>query len=128
MPKRLIGLLAVLALVAAACSESTGSDATQAPAGGGGDAANGQAIFTATCAVCHGSNGEGVEGLGKPFAGSDFINSNSDAEMIAFLLVGRKSDDPLNTTGIGMLPKGGNPSLTDEDLADLVAFMRSLNP
>ena len=138
MRKGLIGMLAVLALVFAACSESTSSDdttaattgdttaATEAP-GGGGDSANGQALYTASCSACHGPNGEGIEGLGKPFVGSDFINSSSDAEMVAFLLVGRPSDDPLNTTGIGMLPKGGNPALTDADLQDLVAFMRTLN-
>ncbi len=138
MRKGLIGMLAVLALVFAACSESTGSDdttaatsgdttaVTEAPSGGG-DSANGQALYTASCSACHGPAGEGIEGLGKPFVGSDFINSSSDAEMVAFLLVGRPSDDPLNTTGIAMLPKGGIPALTDADLQDLVAYMRTLN-
>ena len=138
MRKGLIGMLAVLALVFAACGESTGSDdttaattgdttaATEAPSGGG-DSANGEVLYNGSCIACHGPNGEGIEGLGKPWVGSDFINSNSDADMVAFLLVGRPSDDPLNTTGIAMLPKGGNPSLTDDDLQDLVAYMRTLN-
>ena len=131
-------MLAVLALALAACSESTGSDNTAAVTTGdttavtgapseGGDSANGEVLFNGGCIACHGPAGEGIEGLGKPFVGSDFINSNSDAEMVAFLLVGRPSDDPLNTTGIAMLPKGGNPSLTDDDLLDLVAYMRTLN-
>ena len=130
MRKGLIGMLVVLALVFAACSESTSTDntttATGAPSGGG-DSANGEVLYNASCIACHGPNGEGIEGLGKPWVGSDFINSNSDAAMVAFLLVGRPSDDPLNTTGIAMLPKGGNPSLTDADLQDLVAYMRFLN-
>jgi len=138
MRRGVIGLLAVLALVFAACSESTGSDdttaattgdttaATEAPSEGG-DSADGAVLYNGSCIACHGPNGEGIEGLGKPFVGSDFINSSSDAEMLAFLLVGRPSDDPLNTTGIAMLPKGGNPSLTDDDLLDLVAYMRTLN-
>lgn len=134
MRKGLIGLLAVLALAFAACSESTSSDnttaattaATEAPSGGG-DSVNGEVLYNGSCIACHGPNGEGIEGLGKPWVGSDFINSRSDAEMVAFLLVGRPSDDPLNTTGIAMLPKGGNPSLTDADLQDLVAYMRFLN-
>ncbi len=129
MRKGLIGMLVVLALVFAACSESTSTDnttATEAPSGGG-DSANGELLYNASCIACHGPNGEGIEGLGKPWVGSDFINSNSDAAMVAFLLVGRPSDDPLNTTGIAMLPKGGNPSLTDADLQDLVAYMRFLN-
>ncbi|MEE8497247.1 MAG: cytochrome c [Acidimicrobiia bacterium] len=134
MRKGLIGLLAVLALVFAACSESTSSDdttaattaATEAPTGGG-DSVNGEVLYNGGCIACHGPNGEGIEGLGKPWVGSDFINSSSDAEMVAFLLVGRPSDDPLNTTGIAMLPKGGNSSLSDGDLQDLVAYMRTLN-
>lgn len=135
MRRGIVGLLAVLSLVFAACSESTGSDGTTAattaattgaPAGGG-DSANGEAIYNGSCIACHGPNGEGIDGLGKPWVGSDFINGSTDADLVAFLNVGRPSDDPLNTTGIAMLPKGGNPSLTDGDLQDLVAYMRTLN-
>lgn len=31
-----------------------------------------------------------------------------------------------NTTGVAMPPKCGNPSLTDQDLADVVAYLRTL--
>ena len=136
MARRTIGLLAVLMLVFTACGESTGSEDTAAAttaetsapqATGGGDAINGEALYNAGCVACHGPNGEGIEGLGKPWVGSEFINGSSDDELVAFLQVGRPSDDPLNTTGIAMLPRGGNPSLTDADLADLVAYMRALN-
>jgi len=134
MRRRIFGLIAVLALVFAACGESTGSDATTATtttaataAAGEGDSANGEVLYNGSCIACHGPNGEGIEGLGKPWVGSEFINDNSDEDMLAFLKVGRPSDDPLNTTGIAMLPKGGNPSLSDEDLQDLVAYMRTLN-
>lgn len=135
MRKGLIALLAVLALVATACSESSseGTPATTATTtanggGGGGDAANGQALYNGSCIACHGPDGVGVEGLGKPWVGSDFINASTDAELVEFLKVGRPGDDPANSTGIAMLPRGGNPSLTDGDLADLVAYMRTLNP
>jgi disulfide bond formation protein DsbB len=135
--RKLFGLLAVLALVFAACSESTGSDTTVAATtatttGGGTDAAfgdpvNGAALYQGSCQACHGPEGTGIEGLGKPWVGSEFINSTSNEDMVEFLKVGRPSDDPLNTTGIAMLPRGGNPSLTDDDLKDLVAYMRTLN-
>ena len=130
MRKGMIGLLAVLALVSTACSESTGTPdtttATQAPVASG-DAANGEALYNGSCIACHGPNGQGIEGLGKPWVGSDFINSRTDAEMLAFLIEGRASDHPDNTTGIAMMPRGGNPSLTDADLLNLVAYMRTLN-
>jgi len=137
MRKGIIGLLAVLAIVFAACGESTGSDdttaattgettATEAPSDSG-NSANGEALYNGSCVACHGPGGVGIEGLGKPWVGSEFINGSSDADLVAFLLVGRPADDPLNSTGIAMMPKGGNPALTDGDLQDLVAYMRTLN-
>ncbi len=130
MGRRIIGLLVVLAFVFTACSESTGTPdtttITEAPTASG-DSANGEALYNGNCVACHGPNGQGIEGLGKAFGGSEFINSSSDEEMLAFLIEGRPSDHPDNTTGIAMMPRGGNPSLTDDDLLDLVAYMRTLN-
>ena len=130
MGRGIIGLLVVLALAFAACSESTGTPdtttTTEAPAASG-DSANGEVLYNGSCVACHGPNGQGIEGLGKSWVGSEFINSSSDTEMVAFLQVGRPSDDPLNTTGIAMLPRGGKTSLTDAELLDLVAYMRTLN-
>ena len=34
--------------------------------------------------------------------------------------------DPANTTGVAMPPKGGNPALKEADLADIVAYLRTL--
>lgn len=47
--------------------------------------------------------------------------------MVAFLKVGRDPSDPLNTTGVAMPPKGGNPALSDQDLLDIVAFVRTIH-
>ena len=44
--------------------------------------------------------------------------------MVDFIKVGRDPSDPLNTTGVAMPPKGGNPALDEEDLYDIVAFIR----
>lgn len=133
MRNGLIGLLVVLALVSAACSESTGTQATTTAPGSDatsavGDAAHGEALYNGSCVACHGPDGTGVDGLGKAWVGSEFINTSTDDELVEFLKVGRPADHPDNTTGIAMLPRGGNPSLTDEDLLDLVAYMRTLNP
>ena len=130
--KRLIVLIVALAMALVACGGGDGEEATETTTAGtevvAGDAANGEALYQGTCMVCHGQAGEGVEGLGKPWVGSDFINSQTDAELLAFLIEGRPSDHPENTTGIAMMPRGGNPSLSDQDLRDLVAYMRALNP
>ncbi len=91
-----------------------------------GDAAKGATAFNQTCSACHGPDGTGVDGLGKNLVTSDFAKGMPDAELILFLSKGRPSSDPLNTTGVDMPPKGGNPALDDQDLADVVAFLRSL--
>ena len=79
-----------------------------------------------TCAACHGPAGEGIEGLGKDMTTSEFIAGNTDDELVAFIKVGRDPSDPLNTTGVGMPASGGNPALSDEDLFDIVAYIRTL--
>jgi len=89
------------------------------------DAAKGKELWTATCRSCHGVLGEGIAGQGKDIRGSEFIAGKSDADLVAFIKVGRMPFDPLNTTGIQMPGRGGNPLLKDEDLADIVAYMRT---
>ncbi|HLF01470.1 MAG TPA: cytochrome c, partial [Anaerolineales bacterium] len=69
---------------------------------------------------------KGIAGLGKDLTTSAFANSLPDAELILFLTRGRPASDSLNTTGVDMPPRGGNPALTDQDLADIAAFVRTL--
>ena len=124
MRKMTIALASLLMLGAAACSDQAPATTSVANAG---DPVHGFDLYRATCIVCHGDGGIGIPGLGKPWVGSDFIDSKTDAEMVAFLLVGRPATDALNTTGVDMLPKGGDNALTEQDLLDLVAYMRTLN-
>jgi disulfide bond formation protein DsbB len=101
--------------------------AQEEPAVPAGDPAAGKVLFAGTCSACHGPEGEGVPGLGKDMTASTFIASQSDAELIDFIKQGRDPSHPLNTTGVAMPPKGGNPTLTDENLSDIVAFIRSIH-
>jgi disulfide bond formation protein DsbB len=91
-----------------------------------GDPEAGQKLFV-TCAACHGPAGEGIQGLGKDMTTSEFIAGKTDDDLVAFIKVGRSTSDPLNTTGVDMPPKGGNPALSDDDLYNLVAYMRSIH-
>ena len=43
-----------------------------------------------------------------------------------FIKVGRDPSDPLNTTDVAMPPKGGNPALDNDDLYDIVSYIRTL--
>ncbi len=106
--------------------------------GGGGEAGGGQGqvadasvqegaeLFKGVCATCHGAGGEGVPNLGKDMRGSEWVKSQTDEQMLEFLKNGRKATDPLNTTGVEMPPRGGNPKFTDEDLEKIVQYVRTL--
>ncbi|MCA0453545.1 MAG: c-type cytochrome [Chloroflexi bacterium] len=87
----------------------------------------GQMIFQTTCTTCHGLDGHGIQGLGKDLIMSEFVASLTDEELLHFIIVGRDASDPLNTTGIPMPARGGNPSLSDEQLMGVVAYMRSIS-
>lgn len=89
-------------------------------------AANGQQLFATTCGGCHGLQGQGVPHLGKDLQDSQFVAGLDDAKLAVFITEGRSATDPLNTTHVAMPPKGGNPALSAENIADLVAYIRQL--
>jgi disulfide bond formation protein DsbB len=121
---RLVIFTLTLTLVACGSGDSQQAATQSTPRG---DAAQGEELFAKTCAACHGPQGKGIEGLGRDMTTSEFIAEKSDEELAEFIKVGRRPDDPLNTTGVDMPPKGGNPSLTDEGLYDIVAFIRTIH-
>lgn len=85
----------------------------------------GQTLFMGTCTACHGPEAKGIPGLGKDLTTSTFVHGLSDTELLQFITVGRPVTDPLNTTGVAMPAKGANPSLTDEQISAIIAFIRS---
>lgn len=100
---------------------------TTSPPEGGGDVVVGEVLFASTCTACHGPDAMGIENLGKKLADSEFVRSMTDEELVRFIQVGRPADDPDNMTGVAMPPQGGNPALSDDDLLDIVTYLRTLN-
>ncbi len=92
-----------------------------------GDPVKGQALFMKNCLACHGPDGRGIKGLGKDLVNSEFVASQTDEQLLDYVLKGRTPDDPLNTTGVAMPPKGGNPALTNEEIIHIIAYMRQIN-
>jgi disulfide bond formation protein DsbB len=86
----------------------------------------GRTVFLKSCTACHGPQGEARPRLGKDLRISKFIADKSDQQMVMFLKLGRNTWDKDNTTGVAMPPKGGNPMVTDQDLTDIVQFIRFL--
>lgn len=110
----------------------TDADKSLALAAAGGDAelagyiASGAAIFSKTCIACHGAGGVGIKGNGKALAMNEFIQSQDEDALFDFITRGRDPGDPKNTTGVAMPPKGGNPALSEDDLLDVISYLRTL--
>ncbi len=122
-----MGFLLILLLLLTACGSSVGPGSALAKEVFVGDPATGQTLFMSTCVACHGPDGQGLPGLGKNLTVSEFVASTSDQELVDFIKVGRGPDDPLNTTGVTMPAKGGRSSFSDEDLYNIVAYIRTIH-
>lgn len=123
MDKKLLTIIVITLLAAvflAACGGS--AEPTYAPE----DVAQGGEIFASTCSACHGPDAKGLPNLGKDLTTSEYVGDSDDATLLTLLKEGRPSGHELNTTGVDMPPKGGNPSLSDEDLTTIVAYIRSI--
>ncbi len=120
-----IGLILGVSALLAACGGSGETEAEE-PAYSPEMIAEGGTLFGQTCFACHGADGKGLPNLGKDLTTSEFVKSSSDAELLAYVLEGRTADDPLNTTGLAMPPKGGFDFLTNDDINSIIAFVRSI--
>ncbi len=65
--------------------------------------------------------------LGKDLHANEFVRGLSDDELLAFLIEGRSAAHPLNERGVSMPPRGGNPSLRDDELRSIGDYLRSLD-
>lgn len=82
----------------------------------------GRTLYENNCAVCHGPDGEGA----MPGVRSMTVNTGwpkkSDQELVAMIINGVESTDG----PVSMPPKGGNPSLTEEQIHSIVNYLRRL--
>jgi mono/diheme cytochrome c family protein len=92
-----------------------------------GDSLAGAESYEPTCSTCHATDLSGVSGLGGPLAPNAFVESSTETEIADLIIVGVPRDHPENTTGVDMAPRGGNPSLSDQDIRDVSAYLKSQN-
>ena len=114
-----LGLMTIALLVGTIGCGGGGSE-------GGTDLARGEKLYRQTCATCHGMQGEGIDRLGKSLIGNEFVALNSDSALLEFIIEGRSATHPDNTQGVDMPPRGGNARLTDDDIAAIIAYTRTL--
>ncbi|MEE8258794.1 MAG: cytochrome c [Sphingomonadales bacterium] len=88
--------------------------------GGSTSLENGKAVYGTTCIACHGAKGKG-EIPGVPdFTKKKSPLSKSDAELFQNLLNGFQSPGSFMEMPI----KGGNPDLTEQDIQDVILYLR----
>jgi mono/diheme cytochrome c family protein len=134
MWKKLI-LLPVLMLILAACGGNADTGGANAPAApdtetaavSTGDPVAGEQLYMQSCSACHGPDAQGIPSLGRSLVQTEFFATHNDQELLDFVKQGRPATHPDNEAGVDMPPKGGNPALTDEQILDIVAYLRSLD-
>jgi mono/diheme cytochrome c family protein len=90
------------------------------------DPAVGRSLYARSCASCHGREGLGMPEQGVPLVGSSFILTQRDPQLFSMVKVGRSASDRKTITGRAMPPRGGDHQLSEQDLADIVGFLRQL--
>jgi mono/diheme cytochrome c family protein len=104
-----------------ACLLSAVLLSTSANAYDHGDVKKGEAIFNGTCIACHGADGKGAIPGTPDFTKKDGVLSQSEKELESRIRNGYQSSG----SPMAMPPRGGNPSLTDEQIRDVAAYLHS---
>ena len=87
--------------------------------------AHGKARYDQVCGLCHGPNGEGKPGQAPPLAGSEWVNTKGFQRPATIPLEGLNGPVTVEgqTWNLSMPPMGA--AMTDEDLADVLTYIRS---
>lgn len=97
-------------------AESDTAAADEGAGAGGADLAKGEQVHQATCFACHGTGAAGAPKTGDAGAWQDRIAQGKDT-LYTHAIEGYQGD-------AGVMPaKGGNPSLSDEDVKAAVDYM-----
>lgn len=85
------------------------------------DGPDGKAVFEQTCIACHGGDGKGAIPGVPDFTVKGGLLTKSDTDLINNITNGFQSPGSF----MAMPPKGGNPGLSDADVAAVLAYIRA---
>lgn len=119
----------ILAFLQASNNRQAAAEAPVAPPSGlpaapvamaAGDPVQGAQVYQETCVACHGENGRGaLEGV-PDFTDPRRRLAKPDEVLVRNMIEGFQSPG----SPMPMPPKGGNPDLSDQDMVDVLAYMR----
>jgi mono/diheme cytochrome c family protein len=117
-------LLALTAIGTLADSSPSPSASPALP----GDPARGATLYAANCTTCHGASLEG--GIGavlNPIDKLPGVPSSLDPAFLIDIITNGRQPQAGDPKSIAMPAKGGNPSLADQDVKDLAAYIIQQN-
>lgn len=97
------------------------STALAAFAAGAQAASHGKSVYERTCVACHGADGKGTLPGVPALGGKAGRLAKPDAVLLKSILVGYQTPG----SPMAMPPKGGDPTLTEEDAAAVLQYMRN---
>lgn len=123
--------LAVPALVALTAI-TTLADSSPSPSGSPaalpGDPTKGATLYSANCATCHGASLGGVIGPAlNPIAQLPGVPNSLDPTFLINIITSGRVHQAGDPGTVNMPAKGGNTSLTDQDVKDLASFIIQQN-
>ena len=88
---------------------------------------NGKQVYQETCIACHGDDGKGTLPGVPNLTRKEGLSHTSHSDFALFKHV-EHVEYGLKTPGASMAmpPKGGNPSLTEKDVKDVLIYMRGI--
>lgn len=125
---RCLAVAAACALLAGCGREDPQRDAQREPAtlpnASAADPLSGQALYVRHCLLCHQQDGGGVPNMQPPLIGSP-VASGDERALIELVLRGIGGQPPaLPASGSYSMVMPGVPQLTDQDVADLLTYIR----
>lgn len=112
--RRAIPMVTVALLAGTAVANEPLADASA-------DVSAGKAVYSQTCVACHGADGKGAIPGVADLTKADGALAKSDAELIKSITDGFKSPG----AALAMPAKGGNPALSESDIAAVLAYLRA---
>lgn len=102
-------------------------DITPIPARSAAAVEKGAATYKAVCSACHGANLEGV--IGPNLSDAVWLHGKTkESELMTLIIKGVSPAEAKQASKQMMPSRGGNSSLTNEQLWEVVYFIQSKNP